>query len=199
MLYAVTNFRPYLYGREFVLACDYEPVHWMTYINNPGARLLRWRLRLQDYQYTFEYKQGKLNRGVEALSENPVANEQYSESTDSTDSYDSDNPDQSYKSSSLSKPSENIQNSVENISNTRKVLVITRSGASRAEPSKSEPPSTSQEPPGSAERTTQTRKPIQTRKQYISGSGVKFANKGKPSVPRSIPFNAVRTKPTVSP
>ena len=46
MLYAVTNFRPYLYGREFVLACAYEPVHWMAYINNPGARLLRWRLRL---------------------------------------------------------------------------------------------------------------------------------------------------------
>ena len=73
VLYAVTNFRPYLYGREFVLACDYEPVHWMTYINNPGARLPRWRLRLQDYQYKFEYKQGKLNIGVEALSGNPVA------------------------------------------------------------------------------------------------------------------------------
>ena len=42
VLYAVTNFRPYLYGREFMLACDYEPVHWMTYGNNPGARLLRW-------------------------------------------------------------------------------------------------------------------------------------------------------------
>ena len=37
VLYAVTNFRSYLYGREFILACDYEPVHWMTYIKNPGA------------------------------------------------------------------------------------------------------------------------------------------------------------------
>ena len=25
-LYAVTNFRLYLYGRRFVLACDYEPI-----------------------------------------------------------------------------------------------------------------------------------------------------------------------------
>ena len=41
VLYAVTNFRPYLYGREFMLACDYAPVHWMTYIKNLGARLLR--------------------------------------------------------------------------------------------------------------------------------------------------------------
>ena len=52
---------------------------------------------IQDYQYKFEYKQGKLNRGVEALSGNPVANEQYSESTDSTDSYDSDDSNKSYK------------------------------------------------------------------------------------------------------
>ena len=70
VLYTVTNCHPYLYGREFVLTCDYESVHWMTYINNPGAKLLRWRLRFQDYQYKFEYKQGKLNRVVEALSEN---------------------------------------------------------------------------------------------------------------------------------
>ena len=32
VLYSVTNFRPYLYGREFTLACDNEPVHWMTYV-----------------------------------------------------------------------------------------------------------------------------------------------------------------------
>ena len=100
-VYAVTKFRPYLYGREFVLACDYEPVHWMTYINNQGASLLRWWLRLQDYQYKFEYKQGKLNKGGEALSRNPVANEKYSESTDSTDSYDSDDSNKSHKSSPL--------------------------------------------------------------------------------------------------
>ena len=111
VLYAVTKFRPYLYGREFVLACDYEPVHWMTYVNNPGARLLRWRLRLQDYHYKFEYKQGKLNRGVEALSGNPVANEQYSESSDSTDSYESDDSNKCYNSSSLQINSVDIRSS----------------------------------------------------------------------------------------
>ena len=68
VLYGVINFRPYLYGREFILPCYYEPIHWIKYVENPGAIHLRWRLRLQDYQYKFEYKQGKLNRGVEALS-----------------------------------------------------------------------------------------------------------------------------------
>ena len=90
VLYAVMNFRPYLYGREFILACDYEPIHWIKYVENPGARLLRWRLRLQDYQYKFEYKQGKLNRSVEALSGNPVLKESSEISSES--SKDSDYP-----------------------------------------------------------------------------------------------------------
>ena len=56
VLYAVMNFRLHLYGREYILACDYEPIHWITYVENPRARLLRWKLRLQDCQYKFEYK-----------------------------------------------------------------------------------------------------------------------------------------------
>ena len=84
VLYAVMNFRPYLYGREFILVRDYEPIHWITYFENPRARLLRWRLRLQGYQYKFEYKQGKLNRGVEALVGNPVLKESSGSSSESS-------------------------------------------------------------------------------------------------------------------
>ena len=148
---------PIFVGREFVLACDYEPVHSMTYINNPGARLLRWRLRLQGYQYKFEYKQGKMNRGVEALSGNSVANDQYTESTDSTDSYDSDDSNKCYKSSSLRNNSEDIKSFISKPSDIRKVLVITRSGTSRAEPTRGEPSSTSREPSDSTGRITQQR------------------------------------------
>ena len=72
VLYVVMNFRPYLYGREFILSCDNEAIHWITYVENPGVRFLRWRLRLQDYQYKFKYEQGKLNRGVKVLWANRV-------------------------------------------------------------------------------------------------------------------------------
>ena len=97
VLYAVNNFRPYLYGREFILAYDYEPIHWITYVENPGVRLLRWKLRLQDYQYKFEYKQGKLNRGVEALPGNPATETDLVSSTESSeDSDDSDGMSQSH-------------------------------------------------------------------------------------------------------
>ena len=27
VLYAVMNFRPYMYGQEFILTCNYEPIH----------------------------------------------------------------------------------------------------------------------------------------------------------------------------
>lgn len=72
ILYAMEHFRPYLYGRDFILACDFEPVHWMTYIENPEARIQRWRIRMQNYQYKFECEPRKINRIVEALSNNPV-------------------------------------------------------------------------------------------------------------------------------
>ena len=48
---------------------------------------------------------------------------------------------------------------------------------------------------------TQTKKPIQSKNQSSSGSSVKFAltlrNKGNPSVPQYVSYNAARTKPTV--
>ena len=72
VVYAINYFRPYLYGQKFILACDQEPVYWITSAENPGPRLIRWRFRLKDYQFIFEYKKGKLNRGVEALSGNPI-------------------------------------------------------------------------------------------------------------------------------
>ena len=40
VLYVVTNFCPYLYGRDFVLASDFELVYWITYIENTEARLI---------------------------------------------------------------------------------------------------------------------------------------------------------------
>ena len=60
----------------------------MTYVENPGSRLIKWRLKLKDYQYTFEYKKGKLNKGVEALSGNPTIEKESESDTENTDEYD---------------------------------------------------------------------------------------------------------------
>ncbi|XP_051162217.1 uncharacterized protein LOC127282161 [Leptopilina boulardi] len=57
----------------------------MTYIDNPGPRIQRWRIRLQNYQYKFEYKPGKINRIVEALSTNPADRDKTSRNSQESD------------------------------------------------------------------------------------------------------------------
>ena len=133
------------------------------------------------------------------MSGNPVDDGRHSESTDSTDSYDVDDSNKSYKSSSLQNNSENIKSSTSKPLDILKVLVMTRSGASRAEPSRSELSFTSYEPSDSTGRITQTKIFIQSKNQSISRPSVEsvltLRNKGK-SVPRSSFLNAARMKPT---
>jgi hypothetical protein len=44
----------------------------MFSVKDPSSRLLRWRLLLEEYDCTIEYKAGKKNVNAEALSINPV-------------------------------------------------------------------------------------------------------------------------------
>ena len=45
---------------------------WMFSVEDPSSRLLRWRLLLEEFHYTIEYKAGKKNVNADALSRNPV-------------------------------------------------------------------------------------------------------------------------------
>jgi rRNA maturation endonuclease Nob1 len=44
----------------------------MFSVKDPSSRLLRWRLLLEEYDYTIEYKAGKRNVSADALSRNLV-------------------------------------------------------------------------------------------------------------------------------
>ena len=52
------TFPTYLYGRKFTLVSDHEPLRWINSIIDPGQRLVRWRLKLRDYEYEFVHKLG---------------------------------------------------------------------------------------------------------------------------------------------
>lgn len=70
-VYAVSHFRPYLFGREFTLVTDHRPLVWLHSVKDPSSRLIRWRIRLAEYQYQVVYKSGKTNLNADALSRNP--------------------------------------------------------------------------------------------------------------------------------
>jgi len=46
-------------------------------ITNPGSRLIRWRLTLEEYDYEIVHKAGKGNTNADALSRNPISDDQH--------------------------------------------------------------------------------------------------------------------------
>ena len=72
IVYSVLHFRPYLYGRKFTLVTDHKPLLWFRTCKDGNARVLRWRLKLAEYEYEVVYKAGKANVNADPLSRNPV-------------------------------------------------------------------------------------------------------------------------------
>lgn len=55
---SVEHFRPYLYGKKITIFTDHRPLQWLFNCKNPSSKLLRWRLRLEEYEYEVKYKPG---------------------------------------------------------------------------------------------------------------------------------------------
>ncbi|CAH1730971.1 unnamed protein product [Aphis gossypii] len=47
---------------------DHQPLTWLFNVKDPGSRLMRWRLKLAEYQYEVIYKPGSANTNADALS-----------------------------------------------------------------------------------------------------------------------------------
>lgn len=68
IVWATKYFRPYLYGRHFIIETDHKPLLYLFSIKDPSSRLMKFRLILEEYNYTVEYIKGKNNVGADALS-----------------------------------------------------------------------------------------------------------------------------------
>lgn len=66
--WAVKHFRPYLYGRHFTIFTDHRPLIYLFGMTNPSSRLTKFRLTLEEYDYTIHYIKGKQNVVADALS-----------------------------------------------------------------------------------------------------------------------------------
>lgn len=72
IIFGTKVFRPYLYGHKFKIVTDHKPLQWLFNCKDPGSKLVRWRLKLEEFDYEIEYKKGKLNCNADSLSRNLV-------------------------------------------------------------------------------------------------------------------------------
>ena len=66
--WSVKHFRPYLFGKKFTIYCDHKPLTYLMSVRDPSSRLLRFRLKLDEYDYEIIHKPGKINTNADALS-----------------------------------------------------------------------------------------------------------------------------------
>lgn len=65
---ALKNFRPYLIGQKFQVITDHSALKWLKNVKEPTSRLMRWCLKLQDYDFDIIHRPGKDHLNADALS-----------------------------------------------------------------------------------------------------------------------------------
>lgn len=68
IIYMTKHFRPYLYGRKFTIVTDHKPLIWLMNAKDQNSRLMRWKLKLEDYDYTIVHRAGTRHANADALS-----------------------------------------------------------------------------------------------------------------------------------
>ena len=73
MVFATKVFRAYLLGRHFVMRTDHAPLAWMRAMTDPSSRLTKWRLKLEEFDFTVEHVPGRQNGAADALSRKNIS------------------------------------------------------------------------------------------------------------------------------
>lgn len=66
--FAISQFRPYIYGTEFTVFSDHKPLLYLYRLKNPSSKLNRLRLDLEEYTFDIVHIPGKNNVIADALS-----------------------------------------------------------------------------------------------------------------------------------
>ena len=70
---SIKNWRPYLWGRQFSLVIDHAALRWLhtmrdTMEGGPASSLMRWILKLQEYNFEVQHKPGVLHKDADGVS-----------------------------------------------------------------------------------------------------------------------------------
>ena len=67
----IQAFKVYLLGRRFEIQTDHRALVWLDRLKDNNARLTRWSLALQPYDFTVYHRTGISNGNADALSRLP--------------------------------------------------------------------------------------------------------------------------------
>jgi transposase InsO family protein len=70
IVWGILKFQTYLYGRNFILETDHQPLQYLQKAKFQNGRLMRWALSLQPFKFTVHAIKGSDNVGADFLSRN---------------------------------------------------------------------------------------------------------------------------------
>ena len=72
LIWALQQFRTFLYGREFSVYTDSNALRWLVNKKNVEGKFARWIMALQEHRFQVHHIKEKLNVVADALSQSPV-------------------------------------------------------------------------------------------------------------------------------
>jgi RNase H-like domain found in reverse transcriptase/Reverse transcriptase (RNA-dependent DNA polymerase)/Integrase zinc binding domain len=76
IVWATKKFRCYLLGKHFKVFTDAKSLSWLLSIKDPGSRLLRFTLKLAEFDFEIHHIPGKLNVVADVLTRYPMEGNQ---------------------------------------------------------------------------------------------------------------------------
>ena len=68
IVWAIQKFANYLYGKDFIIQTDHQPLVFLNEAKFVNGRIMRWTLFLQSYRFRMESIKGTDNVGADSLS-----------------------------------------------------------------------------------------------------------------------------------
>jgi hypothetical protein len=65
------QFRPYIYGQQFIIVTDHSALRWLINHKDVSSRLFRWALYLQEYDFIVQHRGGTHHANADTLSRIP--------------------------------------------------------------------------------------------------------------------------------
>jgi len=75
-VWAIAHFMCYLFGTQFTLVTNHQPLKWLMESDELTRKPTRWVLILQEYDFQVVHKPGVINFDADGLSRNPCTSQE---------------------------------------------------------------------------------------------------------------------------